>query len=90
MFNFGAGATRLLAAFIGLIATVATIAVASGGSSSGPTLPPPPPPEPSGGLVLTVVPVSRRAFRASSPNHSPRVALRTCWQPDRGPVSHTG
>ena len=62
MFNFGAGATRLLAAFIGLIATVATIAVASGGSSSGPTLPPPPPPEPSGGLVLTVVPVEPTCF----------------------------
>jgi hypothetical protein len=62
VFNFGAGTTRLLAAFIGLIATVATIAVASGGSSSGTKLPPPPPPEPSGGPVLTVVPVEPTGF----------------------------
>jgi hypothetical protein len=35
VFDFGAGTTRLLAAFIGLVATVVTISLAS----SGPTLP---------------------------------------------------
>ena len=53
LIDFGTGTTRLLAAFIGLVATVVTISLAIGGSSSGTT---PPPPVPSVQPMPTVQP----------------------------------